>query len=462
MRKFTFFSIFIFAISFFSSITANAVTFVPPETVYSEAVFMVSLDDTDAENYGVPVFKQNENVSLSPASLTKVMTALLVLEEFGGDENTLKSTYVSAPSTAFDELYGLNASTADFRIGELASYSDLLYGLMLQSACEAANIIAYNLGANNSMADFIKQMNDKAAELGATNTYFTNAHGLYSETQRTTAKDLAIITQYAMNKYPIFMEIASTSTYQLEATNKHSSTRTIVSTNYMMSASNGGDLYYYPYVKGIKTGTLNEAGRCLITTAEKNGYKYLIVTMNSPLKDENGNNKFYNFLDHKVLYEWAFSKLSYQTIVTAGEEADEIYVEYGKGASHVLLKTNDEFSCLWSSDASANEIQRVVLKESESIIAPIAKDTKLGTLQIMQRGVVIAEIDLVAASSVERDNTRYKIQVAQNFFSSKMFKYAIYISIGLVILYSAMYFAVLANSGKRKRRNNSSAKKRNK
>ncbi|MFA5659370.1 MAG: serine hydrolase, partial [Oscillospiraceae bacterium] len=306
------------------SALASAVSFVPPETVYSEAVYMVNLDITDENGYGTVVFKQNENKLMSPASLTKIMTALLVLEHFEGNEQALKSTYISAPSTAFDELYLQDASTADFRIGEEASYSDLLYGLMLQSACEAANIIAYNLGKDNSMADFVRQMNEKAEELGATNTHFTNPHGLYSESQRTSARDLAIITQYAINKYPILLEIASTQNYDLEATNKHSSTRTVVNTNYMMSPTNGGDLYYYPYVKGIKTGTLDEAGRCLITTAEKNGFTYLLVTLNAPLKDENGNKIFYNFIDHKTLYEWAFSTLSYEKILTNGEEVAEV------------------------------------------------------------------------------------------------------------------------------------------
>ncbi len=458
MRRFSFSMAIIIVFIYFSSAMASAVSFVPPVTVYSEAVYMVNLDITDENGYGAVVFKQNENKLMSPASLTKIMTALLVLEHFGGDETALKSTYISAPSTAFDELYQQNASTADFRIGEEASYSDLLYGLMLQSACEAANIIAYNLGANNSMADFVKQMNEKALELGATNTHFTNAHGLYSEAQRTSARDMAIITHYAINKYPILLEITSNSTYSLEATNKHSSPRTIVNTNYMMSPSNGGELYYYPYVKGIKTGTLNEAGRCLITTAEKNGFRYLLVTLNAPLKDENGSNKFYNFIDHKTLYEWAFSKLSYQTIIEVGEEIAEVGVEYGDEKSHVLLKASLEYSCLWSSDAKFEEIQRVITKE-DSVIAPVEKGVEMGTLELRYRGETIATIPLITVSAVERDEFKYKLTVAKRFPKSSMFKRAGYITFGIIFLYTALFIAFATKRTAKRRRRPSPSKR---
>ena len=108
-------------------------------TIYSEAAYLVNLDTNEA------VYQKNADKRLVPASLTKIMTAILLLEEYKDNIGALSTTYVSGPSTCFDELYMTGASTADIRIGEEVSYKDLLYALMLRSACEAANIIAYNV-----------------------------------------------------------------------------------------------------------------------------------------------------------------------------------------------------------------------------------------------------------------------------------------------------------------------------
>lgn len=199
------------------------------------------------------------------------MTAAILLEQFKDDITAISTTYVSGTSACFDELYMTGCSTADIQIGEKVSYKDLLYALMLRSACEAANIIAYNVAG--SLEGFVKMMNDKAAELGCTNTHFTNAHGLFWENHYTTAHDMAIITEYALT-LPMFEEISCSPEYTMEATNFHGKPRLIVHTNYMMSKANGGE-DYYEYVKGIKTGTLDESGRCLVSLALKDGYKYL-------------------------------------------------------------------------------------------------------------------------------------------------------------------------------------------
>ena len=193
---------------------------------------------------------------------------------------------------------------------EKVNYNDLLYALLLPSACEAANIIAYNLG-NGNINEFVKMMNDKAAELGCNDTTFANAHGLHDENQLTTASDMSKIVQYAMT-LPKFMEIASTTQYTLEPTEVHKTGTFLKHTNAMLQKDSQ---YYYKYAMGIKTGTLDEAGRCLVSTAEKDGVKYLVVSMNAPMTDNDGNSVFYNCVDHTTLYEWAFNKLVNTKIV---------------------------------------------------------------------------------------------------------------------------------------------------
>jgi len=428
MRKYTFLILIILILNIITPISAEAVSFVPPIDVYSEAVYMLNLD-TDTV-----VFAKNEDKLMSPASLTKIMTAGLVLEHFKDNINELKTTYVSAPSTAFDELYLSGASNADFRIGELANYNDLLYGLMLRSACEAANIIAFNFG-DGDMQNFVKKMNEKAIELGATNTNFTNAHGLYDEKQRTTARDMAIITEWAMSQ-PLFMDISNTVNYDLEPTNKHAESRTVAHTNLMIDSRSP---YFYPYIKGIKTGTLDESGRCLVTTATKDGYSYLLVTLNAPLYNEKNEAVFYNFIDHKNLYDWAFSKLSNQNLLNKDEEVAQMVVEYGKNADHVLLKPNASFSSLWSSDINEDNIKKSPVKFKESVVAPVREGDIFGYIELSYNGEIITKIDLVASSSVERDEFKYKLGVAKQFTSSKMFKIAIFVSGGILLIYLVLF-----------------------
>lgn len=436
MRKCTFLVILTLLISFFVPTTVEAVNFAPPFEITSEAAYLVNLD-TDTV-----VYQKNSDKLMSPASLTKVMTAILVLENIDDIENTV----VSAPSTAFDELYLSNASTADFRINEELSYSDLLYGLLLQSACEAANIISYNLGGSN-MTTFIDMMNQKAAELGATSTNFTNAHGLYDDLQRSTAHDMAIIAEYAMNM-PKFMEIASTVSYELKATNKHASSRTITHTNFMLNPQSN---YYYKYALGIKTGTLDEAGRCLISKASKDGYNYLLVTLNAPLYDDTGAKVFYNFIDTKNIYEWAFSTFEFTNLLKSDEEIDEVKVEYGDKADYVLVKPENEYSTLWATNVDISTIQRIISVES-SVMAPVNKGDKLGTMELKLNGQTITKVNLVAIKSIERSKWEYRIAIAKKFPSSLMFKKAIYISMGLLVIYTFLFILINTKKTKKNKR----------
>ncbi|MCD8006258.1 MAG: D-alanyl-D-alanine carboxypeptidase [Oscillospiraceae bacterium] len=400
--------------------SVSAVTFTPDFEVYSEAAYLVSLDTGDV------VYTKNADEQLVPASLTKIMTAALLLELYQDDISALSTTYVCGTSACFDELYLTGASTADIQIGEMVSYKDLLYALMLRSACEAANIIAYNVAG--SLEDFVEMMNDKAKELGCENTHFTNAHGLFYENHYTTAHDMAIITQYAMS-LPLFTEIACTESYTMEATSYHEE-RTIIHTNYMMSKTNGGD-YYYEYVKGIKTGTLDEAGRCLVSLAYKDGYSYLLVTLNAPMYDDNGNTVYYNFIDHKNIYEWAFDNLAYTEIVSGTEEKAEVAVEYGDGQDYVIVVPAEKFSMMWNTNISTSSIHEVITLSSD-VVAPVSAGDVLGTLELQYSGETLAVIDLVSETDLARSESAETLAIMQSFIGSDQFYKA--------AMYSAIFF----------------------
>lgn len=304
---------------------------------------------------------------------------------------------------------------------------------MLRSACEAANIIAYNVAG--SLEGFAKMMNDKAAELGCTNTHFTNAHGLFWENHYTTAHDMAIITEYALT-LPMFEEISCSQEYTMEATNFHGKPRLIVHTNYMMSKANGGE-DYYEYVKGIKTGTLDEAGRCLVSMALKDGYTYLLVTLGAPQKNADGANVFYNFKDHKAIYQWAFSSLEYTDIIMGTEEKAEVPVEYGDGRDFVIVKPAQTYSRIWDRTVPLSSIHEVIDLD-KNVVAPVKAGDKLGTLELQYAGESLVTIDLIATTDLARSSRAETLTVARSFIGSEEFFDAAKWSIGFFLIYTVL------------------------
>lgn len=418
----------------FAATQLSAVTFTPDFEIYSEAVYLYNMDTGEA------VFTINPDVKLTPASLTKIMTAVIVLEQFKDNIPALSSTYWSGGYECFDELYLTGASTADIRNGEKVSVKDLLYALMLRSACEAANILAVNVAG--SLSAFADMMNLKAQQLGMQNSHFTNAHGLFWEDHYTTAHDLAILTQYALS-LPMFSEIACSATYEMEETAYHEQ-RTISHTNSMMMK---GSDYYYEYAKGIKTGTLDEAGRCLISTAYKDGYSYLLVTLNAPQYDADGNQVMYNMIDHKNIYEWAFSSFAYTTLIAGTEEIAEVPVEYGDGVDYVIVRPEEEYSRVWNTNVPADSVHRVIdLKDN--VIAPVKKGEILGTMELQYGGETMAVINLVATADVARSEQKEMIAVAQSFIGSKEFFDAAKFSVAFFLIYTLLIIVLKIAVGK--------------
>ena len=399
----------------------------------SEAVYMENLDAEDV------ILDKNADVQYAPASLTKIMTCVLVLDEFKDDVESLKKTKVSAGIEAFKELENTFASTAGIEKNEKLSYYDLLCALMIPSACEAANIIAVNIGG--SIDGFVEMMNAKAGSLGMKNTVYYNAHGLdlNGNVNMTTCRDQAILCKYAINNYPIFTEITSKYSYTL------SNGTTVVNTNSLLDETSD---FYYGYVNGIKTGFYDEAGRCLASVATKNGYTYLIVSMKAPAQDKDGNDVMYNCQDHKKLYMWAYENLDYSVFVKENEEITEAKVLYGKGADFVTLKPANEVSKIWLNSIDMNEVERKITV-NENIVAPVYKNDTLGTLELIYEGETIGSVKLVATSDLPRATVKAEAAVAGKFFSSKQFKIALVIIIFAVVIY-VIVFKTITNKSQQK------------
>ena len=428
---------------------AASITFTPNFTISSEAAVLINLDKD------IIVYEKNPTKKMYPASLVKIMTAIVVLDNV----KDLDNTEFEAPLAVFDDLYGKNPSSVGYSRGEIITARDLMYSMLMASACESAGILAYHVGGE-SIPNFVDMMNQKAAEIGCTGTHFTNPHGLYDDDQYTNAYDMALIAKYAVDNYPKFVEIATTTEYTLSATNQHGENwATIHHTNAMTLK---GEFYYEP-VRGIKTGTLDESGRNLASMATRDGNNYLLITMGAPMYDADGNKAYDQYSDHESIYEWAFNTFSYDKILSSTDEITEIPVKLGENAEHVLLVPSEDFYTLWPNTLdSANlkkEINTKGYTDSDgSVTAPIEKGQVLGTYTLSLSGEVLCSVDLVAKESVELSQLDYNIMKAKAFVGSFWFKLAVGVAVFLIAAYIIIY--VLATKKRRRKMKKVSSKSR--
>lgn len=414
---------------FIFSVNVGAVSFTPSFEIHSQSVYLINLDTKDV------VYEQNADMEQMPAALVNIMVAVVVLENCSDPDNVT----IEANDMLYDEFdrydYPDDLRYAEIWNGDVLTVTDYLYALMLTSSCEAANILADYFG-NNSIAAFVDKMNKKAAEIGAENTFFTNPHGLYDPKQVTTAKDMSIITQYALT-VPGFEDIATTEDYQLNPKNanpQHSSDWKISHSNIIMSAASD---YYLYGVKGIKTGNLQISGRNIVTMGSSNGIKYLLVLLNSPFYNEDGDSRYYHIIDGYNMMNWVFENFSYQTLLSKDEEIAELKVSESDGSGYVLIKPAKEVSNLWYNDIDTTSIQKNTTL-AKDVTAPVKKGQKLGEIELKISDEVIAVVDLVAATDVKRSFLKFNLSMTKDFFTSSWFILAMVISFAL----SAIYFGL--------------------
>ena len=363
---------------------AAAISYEPDFTLTSKAVYLENLDT------GLVLYEKNADQQMYPASLTKIMTAILVLENV----KDLDQETAAYPMWIQDMLYGTNASLGGLIVGERLTIRQLLTSALVQSGNESAMILAGYVGSGG-MADFmprditsfVEMMNDKAKALGCMGTHFTNPTGLHSDNHYSTARDMAIMAKYAMQN-PVFASLVKNYAVQLGQTNKHSDLWQY-STNKMLLTSSP---YYYAPVVGIKTGSTDEAGRCVISQAEDNGYRYFCVVMGAP---STAAEPFPNFIETRQLYRWAFGTFSLKTLLEQGELMAEVPVKYSGDGKIAKLAVKDDVVKLLRNDISSDSI--IYHTElPESIGAPVAAGDSVGTLHIMLMGEEIGTAELVA------------------------------------------------------------------
>lgn len=387
---------------------------------------------------GEIIHASNEREKEFPASCTKIMTALLALENCSLDDE------VTMQEEDFTDVKN-GASNAGLKIGEKITVENLLYCLMLPSGNEAANALARVVGG--SIDEFVQMMNGRAKELGCTNTHFANPNGLHNDNHYSCAYDLYLIAKQAMQN-ETFTKVVNTAQKKLPATNMNDE-RIIYSTNDLILSSYSS--IYYDNCYGIKTGHTSQAGYCLVSYATQSGYSYYSVVLGAKAGSEYAG----SFTETKRMFEWAFDNFRMATATQAGDAVTECPVRLGRGTDHVTLVTANDVSVLVPKGLDMQELT-VDISVEDSYNAPIAKGQKLGTVTYSYQGTECATADLIALSEVKRSAILFVLDGISRFFHL----IAVRVIVCLIVLVFVIYVILSVIAGRNRRNKKRRARKR--
>lgn len=423
MKKFKLLPFLLILLLAFSLLPSSALALSEPEIGASAAILV------DADS-GEVYYEKNAESALPPASTTKMMTALLAAEAVEAGEIGLTDMV----TVSGDALYNLEEDSTDASprlvAGEEISVENLVYCVMLASANEACNALAQYI--SGSISGFVDRMNERAAELGCTNTRFTNTNGLEEEGHYSSAADLAIIAREAMT-HPFFAQVCGTYSYTVPATNE-TQARELENSNKLLEK--GGE-YYFESAYGIKTGYFTNAGYCLVSAAEKNDMDVICVVLGSQeLGDQ--------FLDSQTLYNWFFENYEYYQILSSAETVVTVPVEMGT-ANTVGVRAEDVVSVLLPKDYDDSHINYVYTLNHEAagttLEAPVNAGDVLGEITVVEEdesGNVVRTFGtsrLVAANSVEMSRMEYIRTQIGALFAAPVVRRIITILIVLLAIY---------------------------
>lgn len=367
-------------------------------TVEVTASSVTALPKTNSRRYIVydrisksMIIGKNEDVKSAMASTTKIMTTIVILEKSDLDETVTVSAKAG----------GTGGSRLGLKRGDKASVKDLLYGLMLRSGNDAAVALAEHVGG--SVKEFAELMNEKAIELGLTNTHFVTPHGLDDANHYTTALELAKLTDYAMDN-ETFAKIVGTKSTTIYINNQP---RQINNTNELLGVLNG--------VVGVKTGFTNNAGRCLVTETKRNNMDIITIVLGADTKKDRTK-------DSVNLIEYTFSKYKmYNLEEQIIEEFNKwkninekrILIIKGKQSNPKLALGAIEKATIPICDNDKIEYSINALTEVE---APVEQWNVMGTLTVKLNGEILENIDIVNVNEVQKRDWKDYFKIVLNRF----------------------------------------------
>ena len=337
------------------------------------------------------IIGKNEDIKSAMASTTKIMTTIVILEKADLNETVTVSAKAG----------GTGGSRLGLKRGDKASVRDLLYGLMLRSGNDAAVALAEHVGG--SVKEFAELMNEKAIELGLTNTHFVTPHGLDDANHYTTALELAKLTDYAMDN-ETFAKIVGTKSTTIYINNQ---SRQINNTNELLGVLNG--------VVGVKTGFTNNAGRCLVTETKRNNMDIITIVLGADTKKDRTK-------DSVNLIEYTFSKYKmYNLEEQIIEEFNKwkninekrILIIKGKQSNPKLALGAIEKATIPICDNDKIEYSINALTEAK---APVEQWNVMGTLTVKLNGKILENIDIVNVNEVQKRDWKDYFKIVLNRF----------------------------------------------
>lgn len=332
------------------------------------------------------IYEKNSTKRMYPASTTKILTAIVVLE------NCKLTDVVTVNASALENIPS-GYVVCDLHPGEELTVNDLLYALMVKSANDAAYVLAEHVAG--SVEAFADMMNKKAEEIGCTGTHFVNPNGIHAEDHYTTAYDLYLMAKYGMQN-ETFRTLVSTTSYTLPATNKHpEADRTFSNSNELLNKNSRN--YYYSNAIGIKTGTTSQAGDCLVAEASRDGLDFISVVLDS---STTSNGLSGRFLDTIELFNYAYDNFTLTKITEENSLIDTIEIENAtKETKNLDLLIDKSITIINQKDLDVNQIIPEI-KLKDELLAPINIGDVVGTIKYKVDNIEYSA-NLLAGNTVE-------------------------------------------------------------
>ena len=389
------------------------------------AAYVVNLDTN------IVVYEKNSETPLSAASLTKLMTTLLLLENY---QDQLDSISLTAPSYVYDLIWeqSTNASSADIRRGETQSLRNLLYAMLLPSGNEAAYIVADYMGGG-SIDNFVAMMNDEAKAMGCTGTTFVDPCGL-NPNNITTARDAYLILR-ALTAYDVFSTVVGTPSYDMGTNDRYTTPGTYIiqTTDKLITNSS----YHRDYTKGGKTGSLGE-WQNFAGWHSQDGESYISILLNVPY-DADPEGMRPALVETATIMDWVFDTYTIAPALDTTQPITEVRVAYSTQADTVMLYPADNMMTLLPREGGA-ALTEQVFNVPDQLPAPIKQGDIVGTVTLTIEGETIGTADLIAGSDVSRNQLLYTISRVSLFFSSTYFKVVVILTmlvIGAYLIFTA-------------------------
>ncbi|MBO7149062.1 MAG: D-alanyl-D-alanine carboxypeptidase [Clostridia bacterium] len=422
---------FLLAAIFLAAISSIWVSAAEPDFALADSVYVFNTDS------GVMLCEKNSDKLTPPTSTVKLMTAIIACEHFAGRYDA----ELTVTKEALDITEGNNVGlVAD----ETVTADALLTALIAGGANDAANVFALEIGG--TLEGFCDMMNEKAREIGAENTVYKNASGIDAQGMVTTARDVALITEYAY-KIPGFKEYASVTRYVMPATNK-SRERVVHNRNYLLSY-HIEPKYYDPDAIGMNSGYTKEGGFCTVTVAEKNGLTYIIAIMNAA-KDENGDNS--SFYLASELIDFATGNFEYKTVLDPNTIVHEMPVTLAKNVDYVIVSPENkvEYFLPRATDIES-AISHEMHFESDTLSAPIYEGQRVGHVDVIYNGEAIATVPLVSKNNVSASTFLRLFDYLKSLLKSNQVRIAICVFVLLFVSYLLLSYAQFRRMRNRRR-----------